>query len=421
MAERGAYFDERETRGPEEREAAAFAALREQAARAKAQSAAWARILDGVDPEDLRDRAVLAALPVTRKSALAELQRADPPLGGLATRPPGELGWIFSSPGPIYEPGARRRDYFRMGRALHAAGMRPGDVVYNTFSYHLTPAGHMMETGAHACGCAVVPGGVGNTEQQLRAIADIRPNAYAGTPSFLRILLDRAREDGSDASSIVKAAVGGEALPPSLRERLRSGGVSVMQSYGTAEAGLIAYESPAPDGAGANPGMVVDEDVILEIVAPGTGDPVGEGEVGEVAVSVLNPDYPLFRFATGDLSAVLPGPAPCGRTALRIRGWMGRADQTTKVRGMFVHPLQVSQAAARHPEVLRARMVVDNPGRADRMVLRCEVEGPGGDALRGRIAESVRAVCKVRGEVEFAAPGALPDDGVVIEDARVWD
>ena len=415
MSARGGHYDGLETRDPEAREAASFAALRDLIALAQEKSPAWARLLDGVEAAAIRDRAALAALPVARKSSLGSLQGETPPLGGLTTRAPGELGWIFSSPGPIYEAGMRRRDYFRMGRAFHAAGMRPGGIVYNTFSYHLTPAGHMAESGAHACGCAVVPGGVGNTEQQLRAIADIRPDAYAGTPSFLRILLDRADEAGVDVSSLARAAVGGEALPPSLRERFRARGVSVLQSYGTAEAGLVAYESEALEG------MIADEEVIVEILAPGTGDPVAEGEVGEVAVTVLNPDYPLIRYATGDLSAVLPGPSPCGRTNLRIAGWMGRADQTTKVRGMFVHPALVRQTAARHPEIVKARLVVDNPDHADRMVLRCELGGEGGDALRARIAESLRAVCKLRGEVEFVARGGLPDDGVAIEDARVFD
>lgn len=415
MAGNGAHYDGLETRNPEERERALFAALRKQIAFAMQRSAAWRRILDGVEPAGIKDRAALAALPVTRKSALGAMQRACRPFGGLTTRAPGETGWIFSSPGPIYEPAAPRRDYFRMGRAFHAAGMRPGDIVYNTFSYHLTPAGHMTESGAHACGCAVVPGGVGNTEQQLRAIADIRPNAYAGTPSFLRILFERAGADGVDLSSFVKAAVGGEALPPSLRAAFAERGVAVLQSYGTAELGLIAYESPAREG------MIVDEGAIVEIVAPGTGDPVAEGETGEVVVSVLNPDYPLIRFATGDLSAVMAGPSPCGRTNMRIRGWLGRADQTAKVRGMFVHPGQVAEAAARHPEIARARLVIDNPGQADRMTLRCALKAPGGDALRARIAESLRAVCKLRGEVEFVSDSALPADGRAIEDARIYE
>ncbi len=415
MTGHGAHYDDLEIRDPEDRERAAFEALRGQIAFAREKSPAWDRILAEVDAVAVTDRAALAALPVTRKSTLIDLQRENRPFGGLTTRPPGELGWIFCSPGPIYEPAMRRHDYFRMGRAFHAAGLRPGDVVWNTFAYHLTPAGHMMESGAHACGCAVVPGGVGNTDQQIRAIADIRPNAYAGTPSFLRILFDRASEAGLDISSIVKASVGGEALPPSLRDRFRDRGVAVLQSYGTADIGLIAYESPALEG------MIVDEGVIVEIVAPGTGEPVAEGEVGEVVVSVLNPDYPLIRFATGDLSAILRGRSPCGRTNVRIKGWMGRADQTTKVRGMFVHPVQVGQAAARHPEIVKARLVVENPDGADRMVLRCELKEPGGDALRDRIGGSVQKVCRLRGEVAFVEPGTLPDDGVVIDDRRRYE
>ncbi len=415
MAGRGDYYDDLEIRDPEEREQALFAALRQQIDHAKAHSAAWANILDEVDAAAVTDRAALAALPVIRKSELTALQETARPLGGLTTRPAGSLGWIFASPGPIYEPGMPRRDYFRMGRAFYAAGLRPGDIAYNTFAYHLTPAGHMMESGAHACGCAVVPGGVGNTEQQLRAIHDIRPNAYVGTPSFLRILLERGEAAGMDLSSIVKAAVGGEALPPSLRRQFQERGVAVAQSYGTADIGLIAYESPALEG------MIIDEGVVLEIVAPGTGEPVAEGEVGEVVVSVLNPDYPLIRFATGDLSAVLPGRSPCGRTNVRIKGWMGRADQTTKVRGMFVHPIQVSQAASRHPEIAKARLIIDNPDQADRMVLHCELNAPGGDALRARIAESMQAMCKLRGEVAFAKAGTLPDDGLVIEDRRKYE
>ncbi len=351
---------------------------------------------------------------MTRKSELVELQKANRPLGGLTTRPPGEMSWVFASPGPIYEPGIQRRDYWRMGRALYAAGMRPGDIVYNTFAYHLTPAGHMMEAGAHACGCAVVPGGVGNTEQQIQAINDIRPNAYVGTPSFLRILFERAREAGLDLASITKASVGGEALPPSLRDSWRSEGVSVLQSYGTADLGLIAYESSALEG------MIIDEGVILEIVAPGSGDPVADGEVGEVVVTVLNPDYPLVRFGTGDLSAIMEGASPCGRTNARIKGWMGRADQTTKVRGMFVHPMQIGQVVSKFPEIAKARLVIENPDQADRMTLRCELESGAADGLDRRIAEALQSACKVRGEVEFVDSGSLPDDGKVIDDIRVY-
>ena len=409
------FYDDLETRDPEAREAAQLAALDAQIAAAKASSPAWARLHEGVEAGEVTSRAALAALPVVRKSALTEMQRAAPPLGGLTTRAPGELGWVFCSPGPIYEPGMRNGDYWRMGRALFAAGFRAGDIAYNTFAYHLTPAGHMMESGAHACGCAVVPGGVGNTEQQIQAIADIRPNGYVGTPSFLRILLERAAQAGLDASSIVKAAVGGEALPESLRADFKERGIAVLQSYGTADLGLVAYESPALEG------MIVDEGVIVEIVEPLGSAPVAEGEVGEVVVSVLNPDYPLTRFATGDLSAMLAGPSPCGRTNSRIKGWLGRADQTAKVRGMFVHPMQVSQVIARHPEIAKARLVIENPDNRDQMTLRCEVAGDSGEALSATIAASIQALCKVRGAVAFVAPGTLPDDGKLIDDQRVWD
>lgn len=414
MTDRGEHYDDLEIRDAEQRETALFEALRDQIGNAQQNSPAWARILSGVDADAVTSRAALAKLPVTRKSELIELQKASRPLGGLTTRPAGEMSWVFASPGPIYEPGIQRRDYWRMGRALFAAGLRAGDVVYNTFAYHLTPAGHMMETGAHACGCAVVPGGVGNTEQQVQAIHDIRPNAYVGTPSFLRVLFERAGDAGLDMSSITKAAVGGEALPPSLRESWRSEGVSVLQSYGTADLGLIAYESPALEG------MILDEGVIVEIVGPGTGDPVDEGEVGEVVVSVLNPDYPLIRFATGDLSAVMPGQSACGRTNTRIKGWMGRADQTTKVRGMFVHPVQIGQVVSKFPEIAKARLVVENPDQADRMILRCELGSEAADSLNQAIAEAVQSTCKVRGEVEFVDPGTLPDDGKVIDDQREY-
>jgi phenylacetate-CoA ligase len=415
MTGHGDHYDDLEIRDPEQREAALFGALRDQISHAKQNSPAWAGILSATDPADVTSRAALASLPVTRKSELMDFQKANRPLGGLTTRSPGDMSWIFASPGPIYEPGVQRRDYWRMGRAFHAAGMRSGDIVYNTFAYHLTPAGHMMEAGAHACGCAVVPGGVGNTEQQIQAINDIRPNAYAGTPSFLRILFERAKDAGLDISSITRAAVGGEALPPSLREAWKADGVSVLQSYGTADLGLIAYESSALEG------MIIDEGVIVEIVRPGTDDPVDEGDVGEVVVTVLNPDYPLIRFATGDLSAVMAGASPCGRTNMRIIGWMGRADQTTKVRGMFVHPVQVSQVAGKFPEIAKARLIIDNPDQTDRMTLRCELAGEASDGLQTRIAKAVQTACKVRGEVEFVGSGSLPDDGKVIDDVRVYE
>ena len=411
----GEHYDDLETRDAEARERALMAALSGQVANAKDNGPAWAEILADVDAPAVTNRAALATLPVTRKSDLTELQASRPPFGGLTTKAAGELSWVFSSPGPIYEPGDRGGDFWRMGRALHAAGFRAGDIVHNTFAYHLTPAGHMMEAGAHACGCTVVPAGVGNTEQQIRAIADIRPDGYVGTPSFLRILLDKAAEAGLDASSMAKAAVGGEALPPSLRAEFTERGVAVLQSYGTADLGLVAYESPAQEG------MIADEGVIIEIVRPGTGEPVPDGEVGEVVVTTLNPDYPLIRFATGDLSAVLAGASPCGRTNMRIKGWMGRADQTTKVKGMFVHPEQVAQVAARHAEIKKARLVVDNVDRVDVMTLHCEVAGAPGEDLKSAIAGTLQSVCKLKGQVAFAEPGSLANDGKVIEDARSYE
>lgn len=320
---------------------------------------------------------------------------------------------MFASPGPLYEPESARPDYYRLARAFFAAGFREGDLVHNTFSYHFTPAGSMMETAAHALGCTVFPAGVGQTEQQVAAVADLRPNAYVGTPSFLRIILDKAEELGI-APSFTKAFVSGEAFPPALRDAFAARGISAYQAYATADIGLIAYETPAREG------MVLDEDVILEIVRPGTGDPVAPGEVGEVVVTTFNPDYPLIRFGTGDLSALMPGISPCGRTNVRIKGWMGRADQTTKVKGMFVHPGQVAAVVKRHPEIVRARLVVDNPDLNDRMTLHCEA-AQSGEALAGAIAASIRELTKLRGEVSFCTPGSLANDGKVIDDVRKYD
>jgi phenylacetate-CoA ligase len=326
---------------------------------------------------------------------------------------PGELGRVFVSPGPLYDPEGRERDYWRMARALHAAGFRKGDLVHNTFAYHLTPAGSMLESGAHALGCAVIPAGGGQTEQQVAVIAALKPGGYTGTPSFLRILLEKAAELRQDASSLRKALVSAEALPPSLRKAIADLGVDALQCYASADLGLIAYESAAKEG------MIVDEGVIVEIVRPGTGDPLPEGEVGEVVVTTFNRTYPLIRFGTGDLSAVLPGASPCGRTNLRIRGWMGRADQRTKVRGMFVTPQQVAEVVRRHPEIRRARLVVTSPDNRDAMTLRCEVAG-GGDALAQSIVSTLHNVTTLRGEVALVAPGSLPNDGKVIEDARTY-
>ena len=407
------HYDCLETRDPQVREAELFAALRDHL-RAAVRAPAMARLLDGVDPDQVTDRRTLAALPVVRKSELMALQADSPPFGGLTPGGVEDYTNIFASPGPIFEPVPRRDDPFRMARALFAAGMRKGDLVHNTFSYHFTPAGAMLEGGARAIGCTVFPAGVGQTELQVQAIARLRPNAYVGTPSFLNILLDRAAELGEDVSSIVKGLVSGEALPPSLRTAIGERGVSVLQCYAVADVGLIAYESPALEG------MILDEGVMVEIVRPGTGDPVPEGEVGEIVVTPLNPDYPLVRFATGDLSAVMPGASPCGRTNTRIRGWMGRADQTTKVRGMFVHPSQVAEVVRRHAEIVRARLVVTSADNQDVMTLRCESE-TGDPGVADAIAATVRDVCKLRGQIEIVTPGSLANDGKVIEDARTYE
>ncbi|WP_295638643.1 AMP-binding protein [uncultured Methylibium sp.] len=421
------FFDALETRDPAQREQALMAALPAQVAQAQRASTAFAEILRGVDAAAVTGRSSLAALPVTRKHELLERQqaaRADrpagDPFGGFAgvgwrglVRPQGARR-VFQSPGPIYEPEGLAPDYWRAARALFAAGFRAGDLVHNSFSYHLTPAGSMMETGAHALGCTVFPGGIGNTELQLQALAELRTHGYVGTPSFLKILLDKAAETGVALPSLTRALVSGEAFPPSLRDALRARGVDAYQCYATADLGLIAYETAAREG------LVLDEQVIVEIVRPGTGDPVATGEVGELVVTTLNPDYPLIRFGTGDLSAVLPGHCPTGRTAPRIKGWMGRADQTTKVRGMFVHPSQVAEVVRRHPELRKARLVVSGEMANDRMTLRAEAPTAAED-LAARIAESLRDVTKMRGEVELLAPGTLPNDGKVIEDARRYE
>ena len=387
-------------------------------AHAKKNAPGFARILAEVDPAVVNSRAALARLPLTRKSDLGDLQKAMPPLGGLNATPVAELARLFVSPGPIYEPQGRGKDWFRAGRAMFAAGFRAGDVVANTFSYHFTPAGAMMESGALALGCTVVPTGTGQTEMQVAVISSLRVSAYAGTPSFLKLIVEKAGELKADLSSLKKALVGAEYLPPALRASMGERGIRVLQSYGTADLGSIAYETLAPDGSVCE-GMMLDEGVLLEIVRPGTGDPVPEGEVGEVVITGLNRDYPLIRFATGDLSAVLRGASPCGRTNTRIRGWMGRADQTTKVRAMFVTPKQVNEVLRRHPEVLRARLLVEGETGNDRMTLRCEVKGrPAG--LAEAIVASIRELTKLRGEVELVDAGALPNDGKVIEDARKY-
>jgi len=408
------YYDSLETRDPGERERSLLAALAGHIAHAKRSSPGWARILAGVDPEEVADRTALSRLPVTRKSDLIALQKAERPFGGLNAAPVAHIGRVFVSPGPIYEPGGSGRDWSRAARALFAAGLRAGDLAVNTFAYHFTPAGAMLEAGALALGCAVVPAGGGQTEAQITTIADLRANAYIGTPSFLKLIVEKADELGADIGCLKKAAVGAEYLPPALRAACAARGIRVLQSYASADLGLIAYESEALEG------MILDEGLILEIVRVGTGEPAPEGEIGEVVITTFNRDYPLIRFGTGDLSAVLPGPSPCGRTNTRIRGWMGRADQTTKVRGMFVQPSQVAELLERHKEILKARLVVDNPGGNDRMTLHCEARGEPAPGLAQAIADSLRSITKLRGEVVFARPGELPKDGKVIEDAKKY-
>ena len=431
------FYDALEQRDPTEREAALMAALPGHIAHAQRATSAFATLLAGVDAAAIDSRSALASLPVTRKHELLARQiavRAQRSLrvgrssegcsgadafGGFAA-----IGWrgqrtgsgarrVFQSPGPLYEPEGQGSDYWRMARAIFAAGFRAGDLAHCSFSYHLTPAGAMMESGAHAVGCTTFAGGVGQTELQLQAVADLQPQGYIGTPSFLKILVEKAQETGTDIACLAKASVGGEAFPPSLRDWLAARGIQAYQSYGTADCGLIAYETSARQG------LVLDEAVLLEIVRPGTGDVLPDGEVGEVVVTVLNPDYPLLRFGTGDLSAVLPGPCPTGRSNVRMAGWLGRADQTTKVRGMFVHPGQVAEVVKRHAQVRKARLVVEGEMANDRMTLKVEVQGAP-EGLAAALAASLREITKLRADVHLAAPGSLPNDGKVIEDARSY-
>jgi len=412
------HFDELETREPEAREGALMAALPAHIAHAKANAPGFARILKDVDPADVKSRKALARLPVTRKSDLATLQKSLPPLGGLNATPVDRLAKLFVSPGPIYEPEGRSKDWWRMARGLFAAGFRAGDLLMNSFAYHFTPAGSMVETGALALGCTVVPTGIGQTEMQVGAIRALGITGYVGTPSFLKLIVEKADELKTDISTLRKAQVGAEYLPPALRKSMGERGISVTQMYASADLGLIAYESRMPDGT-LNEGMILDEGLLLEIVRPGTGDPLPAGEVGEVVITTFNRDYPLIRFGTGDLSAVLPGPSPCGRTNVRIKGWMGRADQSTKVRAMFVTPGQVAEAVRRHPEVLRARLVVEGEEGNDRMTLLCEVNEQV-ESLVPALVSSIRDITKLRAEVQLVAPGTLPNDGKVIEDKRKY-
>jgi phenylacetate-CoA ligase len=413
------HFDTLETRDPGERERAQLAALPARIALAKSRTAAYARIFANVDAAAIDSRAALARLPVTRKSELLELQKANRPFGGFAASRMGTTPRIFASPGPIYEPDEAAPDYWRLARALFAAGFRRGDLVHNCFSYYFTPAGSMLETAAHALGCTVFAGGVGQTEQQVQAIAELAPAGYVGTPSFLKIILDKADELDVKLPTLKKALVSGEAFPPSLRDALAARGIAGYQAYASADVGSIAYESEARDG------LIVDEGVLVEIVRPGTGEPVAPGEVGEVVVTTLvTTAYPLIRFGTGDLSALVPASletaSSCGRSNVRIKGWLGRADQTTKVKGMFVHPSQVAEILRRHPEIARARLVVDSAEGGDRMTLHAEVAA-GRSIGAEAIAASMREVTKLRGEVAFHAPGQLANDGKVIEDLRKYD
>ena len=404
------HYDALETRDPAQRAREEAAALPGIVARAMS-APGWARQLAGINAPDVNSRAALAKLPVLRKSDLAALQKEFPPFGGLNVTPANRARRLLMSPGPIFEPEGDGADWWGAARACFAAGFRIGDIVHNSFAYHLTPGGFILESGARALGCAVIPGGVGNTEQQLEAIAHYKPSGYVGTPDFLKILLDTAEKSGKDASAFKRALVSGAALPASLRDELGRRGVAVLQCYATAELGVIAYDSAAREG------MIVNESVIVEIVQPGTVDPVPEGEVGEVVVTSFNPDYPMIRLATGDLSAILPGLSPCGRSNARIKGWMGRADQTAKIKGMFVHPKQVAELAARHPQLVRLRLVVGRKAEQDTMTLMAECAAP--DAgLEGAVAATLQSVTKLKGAVRLVAPGALPNDGKVIADER---
>ncbi len=406
------YYNNLETRSPEERETDLFTQLANQIKHAKSSAPAFAETLAEVDDTAVTDRAALAQLPILRKTELIERQKGQPIFGGLTGVTAPQLCQIFASPGPIFEPGSTRPDFWRFSRALFAAGFRRGDIIHNCFSYHFTPAGMMFEAGARKLGCATVPAGVGQTELQVETMAHVKPQGYVGTPSFLKLILDKADELGTDLSCLKKALVSGEYLPPSLRDAMAARGIAVRQCYATADLGLIAYESEALEG------MIVDEGIILEIVRPGTGDPVAEGEVGELVVTNLNPDYPLIRFATGDLSAVLTGDSPCGRTNMRIKGWMGRADQTTKIRGMFVHPEQVAAILKRHSELQRGRLVVTRENDQDVMCLQVECSEGTSSTLQDAVINSIRELTKLRGKVEFVASDSLPNDGKVIDDQR---
>ena len=408
------FYDDLETHDPEQRREQLTREIGLQLVNAKNNAPAYAELLSGIDCESFGSLDDLESYPVTRKTELAERQTPELPLGGLTTFSRQETRYVHVSPGPIYEACTHRDDFWRLSRALFAAGFRSGNLVHNSFSYHLTPAGMMLDSGCQALGCGVIPGGVGQTEMQVQTIHDLRPDGYVGTPSFLKIILEKADELKLDVSSISKALVSGEALPPPLREIFSSRNIDVLQAYATADLGVIAYETVADQG------LVIDEGVYVEIVRPGSGNRVADGEVGEVVVTSLNPDYPLIRFATGDMSAFLEGDSPCGRTNQRIKGWMGRADQTAKVRGMFIHPKQINEVVSRHPEISKARLVIDWIDQQDEMTLHCETKNQS-DSLAEAVADSIRELCKIRGDVALVAPGSIANDGIVIEDIRKYD
>ena len=407
------FYDDLETRSPEQRLADQVAAVAAQVAHAKANCSAWADILADVDAASVTSPEAIAQLPVTRKSALIELQKADMPFGGMVDTSNAHMNYVFTSPGPIYEPGFDVADAWRFARALHAGGLRKGDLVQNCFSYHFTPAGAMFDNAAKEIGCTVIAAGVGNTEMQAQSFHNLKPSAYIGTPSFLKIILEKADELGLDSSSVKRAVVGGEPFLPPLQAFFKERGIQVLQGYATADLGNIAYEVPNGEG------MLVEEGLYLEIVRPGTGDPVAPGEVGEIVVTTFNPHYPLIRFATGDMSAFMEGQSPCGRTAQRIKGWMGRADQSTKVRGMFVRPEQVAELAAKHDDISKIRITVDQTDGKDSMLVACETDSPS-DALLAAVTDNVRNVIHLRGDVQLVATGSLPNDGKVIDDQRQY-
>ena len=408
------FYDQLETRSHDERAAAQLGALRAQLTHVTQNTSAYADAFREIDIDSITDLEAFSRIPLTRKSELIALQVEQRPFGGFTPQNGPLPSHVFASPGPIYEPGFAVTDFWRFARSLYASGVRSGELVHNCFSYHLTPAGQMFDSAARALGCTVIPAGVGQTELQVQTIVDLAPSAYVGTPSFLKIILEQAEALGSDVSCINKAMVSGEALPGPLRDGFSARGLRVQQCYGTADLGLIAYESSALED------LIIDEGVYVEIVRPGTGEPVSDGEVGEVVVTNLGAEYPLIRFATGDLSASLPGISPCGRSNMRIRGWMGRADQTAKVRGMFIHPEQVDRVVKRHVEIERARLVVDWIDQTDRITLQCECTAPD-SSLPAAIEASIRSICKLRGAVEIVTPGSLPNDGKVIDDIRQYD